>query len=277
TLGYGVFVVLMLACARAVWRSPNLDRPIGRQDEKQPQADEAIASGFWSRMRWVAVGVLTAGLVLGGAKHITLDIAGIPLLWIIPLALYLLSFILVFAKWPPAVHRMVVLAMPLVLLVLVFRMLYTVTKWPISATIGLHLLTLFMIALVCHGELARTRPSPRYLTQFYLLMSLGGVLGGLFNALAAPLIFNSVVEYNVALVLACLLLPPPDPDAGGWRAGFFPARLPKPVGAVADVASAALLGLGAFALFLFLLTSPAEDSWRAGLRDGVTPAIDWIK
>jgi len=155
-------------------------------------------------------------------------------------------------------------------------MLYTVTKWPISATIGLHLLALFVVALVCHGELARTRPSPRYLTQFYLLMSLGGVLGGLFNALVAPLLFNSVLEYNVALVLACLLLPT-DSEPKVWLARFFPDSLAKQAGVVADVAWAAALGLVAFLLFIFFLTSPVEDSWRANLRDGVTPAIDWIK
>src|SRR5262249_11430498 len=273
-----LYVLLMLACARTVWRAPQgIEGWKTKGADVVTDRDSLQPPGFLTRLRWVALAFVPSSLMLGATTHITLDIAAIPLLWVIPLALYLLSFIFVFARWPRIVHRTLVTVLPLVLLVLVFRMMYTVTKWPISATIGLHLLTLFVVALVCHGELARTRPSPRYLTQFYLLMSLGGVLGGLFNALAAPLIFNSVVEYNVALVLACLLLPPPDPDAGGWRAGFFPARLPKPVGAVADVASAALLGLGAFALFLFLLTSPAEDSWRAGLRDGVTPAIDWIK
>src|SRR5206468_7745038 len=135
------------------------------------------------------------------------DIAAIPLLWVIPLALYLLSFILVFAKWPRLVHQTLVTILPLAILVLVFIMLSKIVKWPITATIGLHLLTLFLVALVCHGELARTRPSPLYLTQFFLLMSLGGVLGGLFNALVAPLVFNSVLEYKLALVLACLLLP----------------------------------------------------------------------
>src|SRR5439155_4862314 len=127
-------------------------------------------------------------------------------------------------------HQTVVVISPLVILVLLFIMLSKIIKWPIAGTIGLHLLTLFLVALVCHGELARTRPSPRYLTQFYLLMSLGGVLGGLFNALLAPLIFNSVVEYNVALVLACLLLPPADSEAKVWLARSFPDRLAKAVG-----------------------------------------------
>src|SRR5262249_3098322 len=73
--------------------------------------------------------------------------------------------------------------------------------------IGLHFLAMFVAAMVCHGELARTRPPAAYLTGFYLLMSLGGVLGGVFNALVAPVIFSKVVEYPLVIALACLLLP----------------------------------------------------------------------
>jgi hypothetical protein len=230
----------------------------------------------WQKLRWVALAFVPSSLMLGATTFITLDIAAIPLLWVIPLALYLLSFILVFAKWPLVLHRSVAMVLPLLLLVLVFRMLYTETKWPAPAAIGLNLLTLFLVALYCHGELARTRPAPRYLTQFYLLMSLGGVLGGCFNALLAPLIFNSVVEYNVALVLACLLLP----SAGSgtvWLARFFPDRLATAVGVLTDIVMAAVLGVGALFLFKFLLITPEEDTWRASLRDHIIPAIDWIK
>src|SRR5439155_1552207 len=79
------------------------------------------------------------------------------LLWVMPLALYLLRFILVFARWPNWLHQTVVVILPLVILVLLFIMLSKIIKWPIAGTIGLHLLTLFLVALVCHGELARTR------------------------------------------------------------------------------------------------------------------------
>ena len=213
--------------------------------------------------------------MLGVTTYITLDIAAIPLLWVIPLALYLLSFILVFARWPRVLHQILVVVLPLVILVLVFVMLSKIIKWPIVATIGLHLLTLFLVALVCHGELALTRPAPRYLTQFYLLLSLGGVLGGLFNAIVAPLLFNSVVEYNLALVLACLLLPP-DSEGKVWLARFAP-RFAKPIGMVVDVVLAASLGLVAYYLFVLCLTTPPEDSWRERLRDVMMPAISWIK
>src|SRR5207244_577874 len=90
--------------------------------------------------------------------HITLDIAAIPLLWVIPLALYLLSFIIVFWKWPEAAHKTMTLVMPLLVLLVVFLM-ESHFKTIITVTILLHLLVLFAVALVCHGELARGRPS----------------------------------------------------------------------------------------------------------------------
>jgi spermidine synthase len=281
TAGYGLFVLCTLACAWAAWRGRSR-LPSGTLKEASParQAGPTIGQPSPSvreRVRWVALAFVPSSLMLSVTTHITLDIAGIPLFWVIPLALYLLSFILVFAKWPPILHRIVTLILPLALLVLVFRMLYPDTGWPIIATIGLHLLTLFLVALYCHGELARTRPEPRYLTQFYLLLSLGGVLGGCFNALLAPLVFHSVVEYNLTLVLACLLLPRADAEGKVWVARFFPDKLARPVGLVADVAVAAALGLVAFSLFRSLLITPDQGTWQATLRDGITSSLAWLK
>jgi hypothetical protein len=280
TAGYALFVVLMLACARAVPHTPI--KQTGRQGDKEIGPGEALFPGLlvslsgWTRLRWVALALVPSSLMLGVTTYITLDIAAYPLLWVIPLALYLLSFIIVFAKWPRVMQQAVAIVLPLVLLVLVFIALSKITKWPITASIGLHLLTFFLIALYCHGELARTRPATRYLTQFYLLIALGGVLGGLFNALA-PLLFNSVVEYNVALVLACVLLPQADSGTKVWLARFFPDKLAKAVGVLTDVALAAALGLVAFFLLRCFLTTPDEKTWRASLRDDITPAVVWIK
>jgi hypothetical protein len=276
TAGYALFVLLTLPCAWAVWRNRDVHTSRHGDQEKQ-KSSGSLSLSIGERLRWVALAFVPSSLMLGVTTHITLDIAGIPLFWVIPLALYLLSFILVFAKWPPILHRIVAGAVPLVLLVLVFRMLYTGNKWATPATIGLHLLTFFVVALYCHGELARTRPAPRYLTQFYLLMSLGGVLGGCFNALVAPLLFHSVLEYNVALVLACLLVPSGDPGAKVWLARFFPEKLAKPVGLVADVAVAAVLGLVAFCLLRFFVTTPGDGTWHATLRDDLTVTLEWIR
>jgi hypothetical protein len=154
----------------------------------------------------VLLAFVPSSLMLSVTTYISADIAAIPLLWVVPLALYLLTFILVFAARPPIPHRLAVRAFPIVLLPLVVVFVSHVAL-PLPLQIALHLLVFFAAALVCHGELARQRPDPRHLTAFYLWMSLGGVLGGLFNAIVAPLLFTGVVEYPLTLVFACLLVP----------------------------------------------------------------------
>jgi spermidine synthase len=165
----------------------------------------------WKRvLRWVALAIVPSSLMLGATTYITTDIAAIPLLWVAPLALYLLSFIIVFSRVPPIVHKILVLLMPLFVLLQLFSMLseIRIPKLGIGGSLAFHLTTLFVVSMVCHGELARDRPAAKYLTGYFLWMSVGGVLGGLFNALVAPLIFKGIVEYELALLLACFLAPP---------------------------------------------------------------------
>src|SRR5262249_34750534 len=153
---------------------------------------------------------------------------------VIPLAIYLLSFILVFAKWPPLVHKIMVVVMPLAILVPLFMMQPHMKK-RVVMTIALQLLSCFVTALVCHVQIARTRPATRYLTGLYLLMSLGGVLGGLFNAVVAPLLFYGVAEYQIAIVCACLLLPTLEEETTVWLSRRFFPRWPLTVGTAVDV------------------------------------------
>jgi hypothetical protein len=223
-VGYGLLVVLTALCAVGLWRSRPGVRGQGSELSKK-LLDQRAAEGpsFLTpdpnaptpdsspptprrRLRWVALAFVPSSLMLGATTYMTTDIAAIPLLWVLPLGLYLLSFILVFSRLPGAVHRLMVVLLPFLVLLLVFLML-SAFPLPISLKIGVHLAVLFVVAMVCHGELARDRPPTRYLTAFYLWMSFGGVLGGLFNALVAPVVFNGVVEYPLALVLACLLTP----------------------------------------------------------------------
>ncbi len=202
-VGYGVFVVFMLACALVVWRSsPSEGENVSASDALPPQPSDAPT--LLRRLHWIALAFAPSSLMLGVTTLITFDIAAIPLLWVIPLAIYLLSFILVFSRLPEWVHKIMVGAMPVIVLTVVFAKVFI---YSIGITILLHLLVLFVVAMVCHGELARTRPPATHLTEFYLWMSLGGVLGGLFNALAAPLIFNDIIEYYVVLAIAGMLLP----------------------------------------------------------------------
>src|SRR5207237_2563299 len=119
---------------------------------------------------------------------------------------YLLTFILVFAQRTLIPHDIAVRALPLVVLPLLLVIVGQPAQplWPI---VGFHMLALFVVGLVCHGELARDRPSTEHLTEFYLWIAVGGALGGIFNAILAPLAFHSVAEYPISLVLACLLSP----------------------------------------------------------------------
>src|SRR5207253_10241106 len=118
--------------------------------------------------------------------YLTTDIAAIPLLWIIPLAVYLLTFILVFARKPVLSHSWMVRMQPLLVVVMALVILSEATEManlPVFALLGLHVFGLFGVAMVCHGELAQSRPPAQHLTEFYLWMAAGGALGGLFTAL----------------------------------------------------------------------------------------------
>ena len=247
TLGYLLFAVLIVLCALSVRRSVAraAARPEGAPSPLRASSElaapdeiakpahvtsEQAESGPTLRRRlyWVALAFAPSSLLLGTTTYVTTDIAALPLLWVLPLAIYLLSFILAFGRWPAALHRIVKAAtLPLVVLVLFFMIsLYQPRNW---VTALWHLLMLFVVALACHGELARDRPAPERLTEFYLLISVGGVLGGLVNALIAPVIFRSLLEYPLAMILACVLVasaalkpaPPgdrlPSAGAGGRR------------------------------------------------------------
>jgi hypothetical protein len=246
-VGYGVLLTLTACCARIVWRA----------GENAPDAEPGLESesvepppSLKEQLRWVALAFVPSSFMLGVTTAMTLDIAALPLLWVIPLALYLLSFILVFARWPSFMHTLMILIMPLFTLMLVYVKAGGL-KPAIGPEILLNLITFFLAALVCHGELARRRPPPRYLTNFYLFMSLGGVLGGAFNALIAPLVFKGVAEYPIAIVLACLLLPSLTPGKPTWISKLFERRWAGVVGIVGDVAFAAILGLFAYGTIYF--------------------------
>ena len=180
-----------------------------------PQADPT-QSRLLERLRWTALAMAPSSLLLGVTTHITTDIVSAPLLWVVPLAAYLLSFIVAFARRSPVPHAAAVRVMPIVLIPLITTMapgMQTALPFQLFLPVG----ALFVIALVCHGELARLRPPPARLTDFYFFVSLGGVLGGAFNALLAPAIFPDLWEYPIALVAACLLKPETQESGrGGW-------------------------------------------------------------
>jgi hypothetical protein len=214
SLAYGALVLLVIACAAAAWRARSSEESAA-QERTEPEGDgwrgasESDARGLSMRrrLRWALLAFVPSSLVLGVTTYITTDVASVPLLWVIPLSLYLLSFVLVFARRQLVSRSLTARLLPgaAVFLALVYLSGAAQPAWFL---ILFHLFFLFVAALVCHGQLADERPPPRHLAEFYLWLAVGGALGGLFNALLAPLLFNSVLEYPLVIVLASYLRPP---------------------------------------------------------------------
>ena len=162
---------------------------------------------------------LPSSLMLGVTTYLTTDLAAIPLLWAIPLALYLLSFILTFAPRARLPHQTLVTLLPLLLASGIILSLLGAME-PVWLWLPWHLGVFFAAACVFHGELARRRPDPEQLTGFYLWIAVGGVLGGWFNAIAAPLLFNSILEYPLIMLLGILIL-----DSGSQDSSLKNTRL----------------------------------------------------
>lgn len=142
----------------------------------------------------------------GVTNYISTDIAAVPLIWVIPLALYLLTLVIAFARRQPATMR---IALPLLKLFTmgVLTVYLAGLFWGAIFPLLIHLLYFALVALVFHTELASKKPSAQYLADFYIWLCVGGALGGVFNCLVAPSLFRSIVEYPLAIGLACLLLP----------------------------------------------------------------------
>ncbi|MFN7174310.1 MAG: hypothetical protein ACK4MT_06315, partial [Thermaurantiacus tibetensis] len=158
------------------------------------------------QIRWVLLAAVPSGLMISTTTHITTDIMAMPLLWVLPLSLYLLSFILVFGRHGARWFEAALLATP-VLLLLFGAVALVSLEWAASLYGLASLFLLFAVAVALHGALAMSRPDVGGLTRFYLLLALGGVLGGLFAALLAPLLFDWVWEHPLLLLAAALLLP----------------------------------------------------------------------
>ncbi|MBI2805193.1 MAG: fused MFS/spermidine synthase [Planctomycetes bacterium] len=169
-----------------------------------PSTSDASDSPTWkARGRWIALALIPSSLLLSVTTHLTTDVASIPLLWLIPMAIYLLTFTLAFSQRHLAPHEILTRFLPLVVIVLLVVLASEATE-PMPLVMALHLAGFFWLALTCHGELARTRPPASHLTDFYLCLALGGVLGGSLNALIAPLLFPGLYEYPAMIVLACV-------------------------------------------------------------------------
>ena len=198
--GYAAAVALTVLCSVVMWRRTETSTTATVADEPD---DDRVTWG--RRTRWIALAFVPSSLMLAVTAFLSTDVAAVPLLWVVPLALYLLTFVLTFS---PSATRLVAVCdryFPLLLMYLVF-FLVSEARLPLGAMAAAHLLAFLVIAILCHGALAQDRPSTRHLTDFYLSLAIGGALGGVFNSLIAPVLFNSVLEYPLALACGVLLL-----------------------------------------------------------------------
>jgi hypothetical protein len=198
--GFYLLILLIAASGILLLRSPNeLPGPAeGAADAPPPSWRDAAV--------WVALAAVPSALLIAVTAHISTDVAAAPLLWVVPLALYLVTFVIVFQSRPLLRHDWMLLAQPLAIAGLVAVLAVGVLSH-IVLTLSLNILTFFLCAMVCHGELARRRPAPRHLTAFYMWMSAGGMIGGISAGLIAPHVFSWVAEYPLLIVLAILCRP----------------------------------------------------------------------
>ncbi len=199
--GFAVTAGAVLACGVAALRNAAVaPAPVVRTS-----AEPATAVPLAERLRWVALAFVPSALMLAVTTHITTDIAAVPLFWVAPLAVYILTFVLAFARRPLLTRRALLVPQGAALAV---TGALGIGVAPNALALLAPPVAFALTAAVCHAELAERRPEVRHLTGYFLLISAGGALGGLFNALLAPVLFPIPLEYPLLLVAACLLRPP---------------------------------------------------------------------
>jgi hypothetical protein len=249
--GYVAFMAMIVALAFVVW-SRRLDRTA-----------EPARLAVSPPMTWREKGILVllaaapSSLMLGVTAHLSTDVASAPFLWVIPLALYLLTFVIAFQARPWIPLNLTLVIQGATGAVVVLLVAFRSANWTMA--FGIHLIAFFFAALMCHQLLAARRPAPDRLTEFYLLLSLGGVVGGAFTALVAPVIFDMVWEYPLVLVLVGLARP--------WGRG--PLR-GEQIGALVAA------GLVAASPVLLSLWLNADDGARAAFHAGFPLAMDQL-
>ena len=208
--GFALLALLAALCGVRTLRAPPVEIVV--------RTIPIVPIDWRTGLRWVALAAVPSGLLISTTTHLTTDVTAMPLLWVLPLAIYLLTFIIAFSESAgPFVAHAAKVAPPLLLILGSYCFLASGAVAFLMASADLILL--FYVALALHGRLAALRPAPARLTTYYLLISLGGMLGGLFCALLAPLIFDWDYEHPILLVAAALLLP----------ASPLLPRLPRPL------------------------------------------------
>jgi|RhiMetdeSRZDD1v2_1073273.scaffolds.fasta_scaffold12890_11 SAM-dependent methyltransferase len=218
--GYGAFALGMLLCGlvAAGFRNSRSSAAVATSAEPVD-----VASPDWRRkLRWLLLSLVPSSLMLAVTAFLSTDIAAVPLLWVVPLTLYLLSFVNAFSRRPLISIVAANKAARIVMMPLALALILGVSR-PTVPLMALHILAFFACALLLHGQLARARPDARHLTTFYVWVSIGGVLGGAFNTLIAPVVFTGITEYPLMLVAVCALGLTGNQS---WRVGFLDVVIP---------------------------------------------------
>ena len=196
SFGFGVVgaLIILSGLVAVAAKGEALPKPIG----------VAAPIAWRERGLWMAAAAVPSALLLGATQHISTDVASAPFLWVVPLALYLITFVVAFSKTGARFAGMSRMLHPLALALLIFAF-FEHGDW--FWILGANLVCFFLSGLVCHYFLAERRPEAARLTEFYLFVSLGGALGGAATALLAPVVFNGIYEYPLALAAVALFLP----------------------------------------------------------------------
>jgi hypothetical protein len=197
-----MYVAFVLACAATAWASL---RRIDASEADRAGA-EALATSptptLTIQLRWLALAAMGSVMLLAVTNHVTQNVASVPFLWVLPLSLYLLSFVLTFdhPRWykRPLFVAAVALGVP--------AMAWLIPSLDLKLAASVFFAGLFVACMFCHGELSRLRPDPRHLTRYYLVISVGGAAGAVLVAIVAPLVLRGYFEVNIALVLLALLV-----------------------------------------------------------------------
>ncbi|MCB1246904.1 MAG: fused MFS/spermidine synthase, partial [Acidimicrobiia bacterium] len=271
TILYGILVVLLIVCI--MFRRP----ADGHQTDNKLHRDSEVGPGIRRKARWVVLAAVPSGLLLAVTQHIGTDVASVPLLWVVPLTLYLGTFIVAFHRAPTQVSTL------LGVVAIVAAVVAAASLLSISTSVGglafrtlLHLLAFTVVTLALHIALSAARPSAEHLTSYYMWISVGGFIGGISVALVAPVVFDAVYEYPVLLALAAFLI--------GTAIRPEPLRRPATLGLVATVTLLAVNGLaftwiprwvslalaGAFAVAILLHLHPVFGRMAAAVMIGLT-------
>jgi SAM-dependent methyltransferase len=198
-----LFLVFVIACSFTAWRASRGGSGVATTTTQV--AGNTAPPALREKLLWLSLSACGSMLLLSITNHIMENVAAVPLLWVLPLALYLLTFTLAFHRRSLYSRWLMVRLLAVAVGSLGYAIYDPSFTESIQVIVPLFCGGLFLCCLFCHGELAKRRPAPRYLTSFYLMLSLGGALGAIFVGVLAPVVFDAVYEFPLSLCLTSIL------------------------------------------------------------------------